>query len=161
MALYVRVDDRLIHGQIIANWAGYLNVKNIIGVDDKTAANPTLQSIMKMSVPKTYTCEILNVEKGVEKIRELAQKNENTLVIVRFPRLLERLLFDLDNVENVNIGNVSKSEGVVHEVSSNVYLSDEDVVVIDRLFSKGVDISFKTLPDSSSVNWGKVRDKFM
>lgn len=161
MGVYVRVDDRLIHGQIIANWAGHLNVKNIVGIDDKTASNPALQSIMKMSVPRNYSCDILNVQNGKKKVEELARKNENTLVIVRFPFLLEEIITNIEDVESVNIGNVSNSKGVSHEVSNNVYLSDNDVKVIDSLYLKGVNVTFKTLPDSQGVVWEKVRGKFV
>ncbi len=161
MAIYVRVDDRLIHGQIIANWAGYLNVKNIIGIDDKTAGNPALQSIMKMSVPKTYACDILNVENGISKVEELSKSSENTLVIVRFPYLLEKVIANIEKIESVNIGNVSKSERTSYEVGNNVYLSDEDVKAINNLYDRGVNITFKTLPDSQGANWGKIRGRFV
>lgn len=160
MAIYVRVDDRLIHGQIIANWAGYLNVKNIVGIDDKTANNQALQSIMKMSVPRSYACDILNIRNGTRKVEELSKNNENTLVIVRFPYLLEEVVANVKNIEHVNIGNVSKAEGMTYEVSNNVYLSEKDVKAIDNLYAKGVNVTFKTLPDSQGVVWEKVRDKF-
>ena len=157
MANYVRVDDRLIHGQIIANWAGHLNIKGIVGIDEKTAKNPALQSIMKMSVPKGYSCDICTMEDGIEIIKELTNANKSTLIIVRFPYLLEEILNNITDVEGVNIGNVSKKSGTSYQISNNVYFTQDDLDVVNRLVDKGVNITFKTLPDSQGINWDKER----
>ena len=55
---YVRVDDRLIHGQTIVAWCPTLNIKQIIAIDDVSAANPMLKSILAMSVPNIYDTHI-------------------------------------------------------------------------------------------------------
>jgi|SRR5690625_1285119 len=159
MTNFIRVDDRLIHGQIIANWAGYLNVDNIVGIDDKTAKNPALQSIMKMSVPKNYSCHICTMGDGIKTIRELTEKGDTNLIIIRFPHLLEKLLSNITNFESVNIGNVSKKDGKSHEISNNVYFTNEDLKVVNHLFEEGVKITFKTLPDSQGIDWVKKRIK--
>ena len=50
--VYVRVDDRLIHGQTIVAWCPTLGIQEIIAIDDASASNPMLKSIMTMGVPK-------------------------------------------------------------------------------------------------------------
>lgn len=52
--LYVRIDDRLIHGQTIVAWCPTLQIKEIVAVDDVSAKNPMLKTIMTMGVPGTY-----------------------------------------------------------------------------------------------------------
>ena len=51
--LYVRIDDRLIHGQTIVAWCPTLQIKEIVAVDDVSAKNPMLKTIMTMGVPST------------------------------------------------------------------------------------------------------------
>ena len=63
---YVRVDDRLIHGQTIVAWAPTLKIQEIIGVDDVSAANAMLKSIMTMGIPKQYKGHILTTEQAKE-----------------------------------------------------------------------------------------------
>ena len=53
---YFRIDDRLIHGQIVTAWCSHLNIQEIIAIDDTLAGNSMLQSIMLMGVPKQYKC---------------------------------------------------------------------------------------------------------
>ena len=61
---YVRVDDRLIHGQTIVAWAPTLGIQEIVGVDDVSAKNAMLKSIMTMSVPKTYKTHIVTTDEA-------------------------------------------------------------------------------------------------
>ena len=56
--LYVRIDDRLIHGQTIVAWCPTLQIKEIVAVDDVSAKNPMLKTIMTMGVPSTYKTHI-------------------------------------------------------------------------------------------------------
>ena len=57
--VYVRVDDRLIHGQTIVAWCPTLGIQEIIAVDDASAQNPMLKSILTMGVPKNYVTNIV------------------------------------------------------------------------------------------------------
>ena len=61
---YVRVDDRLIHGQTIMSWAPTLKLEEFIAVDDTIAANPMLKSILTMGVPKNYVTHIVSTEEA-------------------------------------------------------------------------------------------------
>jgi len=85
---YVRVDDRLIHGQTIVAWVPTLRVGEIIGVDDVSAANPMLKSILTMGVPKQYKTHIVTTDEAKDL---LAQEGEvNRLVIVKTPHRSSR-----------------------------------------------------------------------
>ena len=140
---YFRVDDRLIHGQIVAKWSGYLNIQNIIAIDEKTAKNPMLKSIMTMAVPRNYKSFICTLEEGKEIIKKLQKNNENNLIIMRFPHLLTALCSEEIQMGQVNIGNVSRKEGESLEVTKNVFLTPEDCEALEELHRRGVGISFK------------------
>ena len=58
---YLRIDDRLIHGQIVTAWCGHFKINEIIAIDDALAANKTLQSIMLMGIPKQYKSHIVTM----------------------------------------------------------------------------------------------------
>ena len=64
--LYVRVDDRLIHGQTIVAWCPTLKIDEIIAIDDVSAKNPMLKSILTMSVPKNYKADIVTTDEAKE-----------------------------------------------------------------------------------------------
>ena len=85
--LYVRVDDRLIHGQTIVAWCPTLGIQEIIGVDDVSAANPMLKSILTMGVPKNYKTGIVTTQEAKELLA--AGSDKTRLLIVKFPQKLE------------------------------------------------------------------------
>ena len=87
--LYVRVDDRLIHGQTIVAWCPTLKIDEIIAIDDVSAKNSMLKSIMTMSVPKIYKADIVTTEQAREILSQESDKNR--LVIVKYPELLTKI----------------------------------------------------------------------
>ncbi|MFA7503021.1 MAG: PTS sugar transporter subunit IIB, partial [Anaerovoracaceae bacterium] len=46
-----RIDDRLIHGQVVTRWIGHAGAKRIVVIDDRVAADPTQQMLLKFAVP--------------------------------------------------------------------------------------------------------------
>ncbi len=151
---YVRVDDRLIHGQTIVAWCPTLSIKEIIAIDDDSAKNPTLKSIMKMGVPSTYTTHIVTTEEARELLSQ--ESGVNRLVIVRLPEKLPEIEEGVSKAESVTLGNIAKREDTVHKVSGATgifYLSDRDVAIMDNIASKGTEVCFQQLPNTSKTTW--------
>ena len=128
--LYVRVDDRLIHGQTIVAWCPTLGIQEIIAVDDVSAANPMLKSILTMGVPKNYKTGIVTTQEAKELLAEGSDKTR--LLIVKFPQKL--------------VHKVSGATGIF-------YLSDKDVEILDGLAESGVEVVFHQLPTSAKTTW--------
>lgn len=151
---YVRIDDRLIHGQTIVAWCPTLSIREIIAIDDDSAKNPTLKSIMKMGVPSTYTTHIVTTE---EARQLLAQESEgNRLVIVKFPAKLPEIEEGIARAESITLGNIAKRDDTIHKVSGATgifYLSGNDVAILDKLASGGIDIIFQQLPNTAKTGW--------
>ncbi|KUO71153.1 MAG: hypothetical protein APF77_10415 [Clostridia bacterium BRH_c25] len=158
---YIRVDDRLIHGQIITKWAINLGINNIIAIDDKTAANPMLKSIMTMSVPKSYKTYVCGLAEAKEILDKANAEDSNSLIVVRFPSMLDELCKMVSNPKVINIGNVSRKEGANNEITNNVFLDDTDIEIIEMLYNKGLRITFQLVPDTPLVAWEKERNKYL
>ncbi|MPW25605.1 PTS mannose/fructose/sorbose transporter subunit IIB [Alkalibaculum sp. M08DMB] len=151
---YVRVDDRLIHGQTIVAWCPTLSIKEIIAIDDESAKNSTLKSIMKMGVPPSYNTHIVTTEEAKTLLTQ--ETRGNRLVIVKYPRILPDIAEEIMCVESIVLGNIAKREDTIHKVSGATgifYLSDNDVTIMDGLTSKGIDVFFQQLPNTSRTNW--------
>ncbi|MDR2767168.1 MAG: PTS sugar transporter subunit IIB [Treponema sp.] len=156
--IYVRVDDRLIHGQTIVAWCPTLGIKEIIGIDDESAKNPTLKSIMKMSVPPAYTAHIVNTEEAGALLKEGSANNR--LVIVKFPGKLPLIAEAIKGCEFIMLGNISKRTDSKHKLSGATgifYLSDRDVEDIDALVKQGFKVNFQQLPNSAKTDWDSFR----
>jgi PTS system mannose-specific IIB component len=151
---YVRVDDRLIHGQTIIAWCPTLSIKEIIAIDDESAKNPMLKSIMTMGVPGGYKTHIVTIEEAKQMLSR--ESSSNRLVIVKFPSKLPAIEKEIMNSDQVILGNIAKREDTIYKVSGATgifYLSDNDVKIIDSLVSKGIQICFQQLPTTAKTSW--------
>lgn len=151
---YIRVDDRLIHGQTIVAWCPTLSIKEIIAIDDESAKNPVLKSIMSMGVPSTYKTHIVTTEEA--KILLAKESSSNRLVIVRLPSKLEAMKEEIECAELIVLGNIAKRADTIHKVSGATgifYLSDQDVAIIDSLVARGAEVCFQQLPATTKKSW--------
>lgn len=152
--VYVRVDDRLIHGQTVVAWAPTLGIKEIIGIDDVSAANPMLKSIMTMGVPKNYKTNIVTSAEAIELLK--TEADHTRLVIVKFPSVLGKIKEAITDCEIIYLGNIAKRSDTTHQLSGATgifFLSDEDITTIDALVETGLKVCFQQLPTTSMTTW--------
>jgi len=152
--IYVRVDDRLIHGQTILAWCPTLGISEIIAVDDVSAKNPMLKTILTMGVPSKYKTNIVTREEAKNLLS--TDQSANRLLIVKSPSVLADLEEVLGGVESIILGNLVKRDDTIHKVSGATgifYLSNDDVDLLDRLNQKGFSISFHQLPSTQETSW--------
>ena len=155
--LYVRVDDRLIHGQIVTSWCHTLGIQQIIAVDDELAKNPMLQSIMTMGVPAQYNTQILTVDSARE-LLDSGAGDKNRLLIVRFSYILIPLREQIKNAEHINLGNSSKMPDTVFQFARGagwyIYLSQADADFLQAEAEEdGVTIISQQLPQEKKIDW--------
>lgn len=157
--VYVRVDDRLIHGQTIVAWCPTLGVKEIVAVDDNSARNATLKSIMTMGVPSQYKTNIVTIEEAKSILANSI--DETRIVIVKFPEVLKELKEEIKNCEQIVLGNIKKREDTNHNLTKATgifYLSDSDIEILDDFASEGCEIVFQQLPSTSPVSWSSFKN---
>ena len=152
--VYVRVDDRLVHGQTVMAWGPTLGIKEIIAIDDVSAANPMLKSIMTMGVPKNYKTSFVTSAEAVELLKTPADATR--LVIVKFPSVLEKIRDVIQDSEIIYLGNIAKRSDTNHQLTGATgifFLSDDDIRVIDELVKSGLKVCFQQLPTTSMTTW--------
>ncbi len=156
--LYIRVDDRLIHGQTIVAWCPTLSINEIIGVDDFTANNPMLKNIVTMSVPKSYGIDVVTIEKAKQLVGQ--ESDNNRLLIVKFPNQVYQLKEYLKECEMIILGNMAKREDTIHQLTDATgifYLSNQDVEELSELANEGFNVIFQQLPNTNVVQWESFR----
>lgn len=152
--LNVRVDDRLIHGQTIVAWCPKFKIDEIIAIDNVSAKNPVLKSIMTMGVPNGYKAHIVTAQEALDLLKTPSEKNR--LVIVKYPSVLKDIQEVLNKETEIVLGNIAKREDTIHKISGATgifYLSDQDIEDIQNLVDKGVKVTFQQLPNTQEITW--------
>src|SRR5664279_2237393 len=82
----VRIDDRLIHGQVVAIWLRALGAQRIVIVDDATARDEFLAEVLTLAAPQGVPVEVMGLAQGIARLTELAPTPEPVIVLVRAPK---------------------------------------------------------------------------
>lgn len=141
----VRVDHRLVHGQVTMGWSRSAGADMLLVVNDRVAASPFDVSLMNMAVPPGTRLEVWSVERGEQAAAAGAWPDARILLLVANPIDLERLVDAGLQLEEVNIGGV-RSDGATHKLTKEVHATDAELEAWRALAERGVRLSVQWLP---------------
>lgn len=151
----VRVDDRLIHGQVVAIWLKALNARRIVIVDDRTARDEFLREILVLAAPQGVAVEIHEVEPGIDRVRGLVADPEPVFVLMRSPLTALRLRqagveFPLLNVGGIGAGPSRKP------IYRNISASPEELEAFRQIESMGTTVEFRIVQNDRPVTFKSI-----
>ena len=100
----VRIDDRLIHGQVVAGWLRALGAQRIVIVDDAAARDEFLREVLSLAAPSGVPVEVLDLVGGAARCIDLAASQEPVIVLARSPRTVLALRQAGVPIEVVDLG---------------------------------------------------------
>ena len=150
-----RIDDRLVHGQVMVAWSKIYRTTNIIIADDETASNRFICEVMKMAVPRDYSVQILTMSDAIEKINGDPPGNR-TMVIAKGPRAALDLIEGGVSMKELNVGNMGAGPRR-KAVMRSIQLDPEELETFKKIAQKGVRVYFQIIPDGRSVELDKIR----
>lgn len=158
---FLRIDDRIIHGQVVTRWAMEYPCDGLIAVNDKAASDPLLKTVLKAaSQKKTFVFTLKEFE---EKKDRIVQSDKKYFLITKNPIDMAKILVDMDikiNIDNVNVGPQSARENTIN-INNNADITKEEAEAYERIHQKGYKVDFRLVPDAKSVLWTSVRNKFI
>ncbi len=151
----VRVDDRLIHGQVVTIWLKALNARRIVIVDDRTARDEFLKEVITLASPPGVPVEIHTFDEAVPRVRELADGPEPIFVLMRTPVTALRLReagieFPVLNVGGIGAGPTRKP------LYRNISASAEELEAMRQLESMGTMVELRIVENDRPVAFKSV-----
>lgn len=153
-----RIDDRLIHGQIITAWIAYSDAKTIIVADDNAAKDEFTQSLLKMATPNTIDLKILSVNNTIEFLKSDTSTTK-TLLLVKAPQSAYDILEAGIKADSINIGNLNMKKGKT-KILGNFWVTSEDVEYLHKIDEKGVKLEVRAVPNERSQDVIDLLKKF-
>jgi mannose/fructose/N-acetylgalactosamine-specific phosphotransferase system component IIB len=147
----LRVDERLIHGQVVVGWGEQTQMDRIAVVDDEISASPWEQELYCLGVPPGVDAEFTTVEEARRKVGDWRDETRRVAVLLRDCQSLERLAADgtLEGLE-VNLGGLHSAPGR-ERVLPYLFLSDADRKSLQRVAQLGAEVTARDLPASRPV----------
>lgn len=141
----IRIDDRLIHGQIVAAWAKSLSIKRIWIVDDGVAKDAFITNVMKMVAPPDTELTITGTDEVGRLLPDFDGSDRNTLILVKYPKVA-KILFDSGVLlRELNVGGMG-ANAERRKLFKNISASEEERKTLNELKSAGVKVYFQVTP---------------
>lgn len=153
--VFYRIDDRLIHGQVMTGWSKVYNATRIFVVDDKVAQDAFMCQVMKMAVPKDYDVSILTVEQAIEAIKN-DPPELRTMVLSKTPDVMEHLLDNGVAMKELNLGGMGYVAGR-KMILRNIQVSPSELEQLKAIAAKGIRVFCQIVPDGKSIEIEKVK----
>lgn len=143
-----RIDDRLIHGQIVTAWIAYADAKQIVVADDKAAKDSFQQTLLKMATPDNIELKILSIEEAKNYIKNDTEEKK-TLLLVRGPKQAIEIIDANESLRTINVGNLNMKKGKT-KVLGNMWVDESEVLALKELDEKGVKLEVRVVPNDRS-----------
>ena len=138
----VRVDDRLIHGQVVAVWLKAVGADRIIIVDDRTARDPFLTEVLTLAAPPGVPVEVYDLAGGTDV--------EQVFVLVRSPIMALRLREAGIPFDTLNVGGIGAGPGR-KPLYKNISANAEELEAMRALERAGTRVELRIVPDDRGV----------
>ncbi len=155
---WVRVDDRLIHGQITVAWRQHLDFDEICVVDDATAGDVFMRDVLCMAAPADIQVKVYTIQQAIDALSHPDSKA--VLLLTRTPQTVLQLIDSGIPIVRLNVGNMAAAPGRKRTFKS-ISLGPEHVSALDALAERGVQITFQLVPNDTVADWESVRRKYM
>lgn len=152
----IRIDDRLIHGQIIAAWINVLKFDTIVVADDKAASNSLSKTLFKMAVPGSIDLKVLLLEQSIQYLNE--NNNKKIFLIVGSLDSLNYLVNSNLPISSVNIGNLGPANNRKQYFKS-IWLNENDMNILNSLKNNNIDMYAQVVPTEKKIDIFKLINK--
>lgn len=149
MVKLMRVDARLLHGQVAVTWVSSVAASSILIADDEVMTNEMSKMALKMAKPSGVNLAIRSIDGAAELLNDPRSREISIFVIVRTIADALRLVEKTDQIRQINIGGIKKKEGS-RLIAAAVYVNDEDVEVLKKLGERVDRVEFRMVPSDSA-----------
>ncbi len=155
-----RVDDRLIHGQVMIGWLGLRRANTVWIADDAVATNPMMLDIFRFAAPSGIKIEAFTVDKIAEKLRDLSSGHDRIILLAKVPKTFLRLLEKGYRASDINYGAMAHKPNS-RNVASNCDLSSEEIADTEKLYQQGIRVWIQLVPfgGQKPIQWEAARKK--
>ena len=151
----VRIDDRLIHGQVVTAWLKYYPSDVIVIVDDGVAKDSLMQRVLRAAAPKGSKVIAKSVADTIDYINGGGHDKEKVMLIAKGPEPIEQLVDGGVAIKAVVLGGMGIKTGRT-KLNRNVSASEEEVNCMKRLVEKGTEVGYHLVPQESYVPLAKL-----
>lgn len=154
MICFCRIDDRLIHGQVVTTWVNVKQIESIIVVNDAIANDKIQKNILTMAAPTGIQVRTFGVDDFIEIIKKTPIK-KRTMLLFTNSIDVARVVEGGVEIKELNIGGMRYQEGR-KQLTKALSVSPKEEEAFQKLMEKGIDITIQMVPNDEKKNLKEV-----
>lgn len=147
---FVRIDDRLLHGQVVTTWIKKYEIEQVIIVSEEVANDKLRQTILKTAAPEGIKVVFFAPEKFVSVYHTVPIKRR-TMMLFTNPKEVWECVDGKVDFNYLNVGNMSKTD-VNKKITAGVAVTDDDRNYFKNIIDKGIKVEIQMVPNDKSEN---------
>ena len=148
--LCIRIDDRLLHGQVGVTWANTLGANLIIVANDKVVDDPVQQALMEMVVSEQVGVRFFSIEKTIALLPKASPKQKIIIVCKSAQDALKLVVGGIE-IEAINIGNIHNIANG-KRIHRALALTDDDIESLKKISNLGVKLHVQPVPSDKIID---------
>ncbi|MEW9676831.1 PTS sugar transporter subunit IIB [Lentibacillus sp. L22] len=150
MIKLLRVDHRLLHGQVAFSWTQNLGADCILIANDDVPVNDLRKTTIKLAKPQGVKLVIKNIEDSIKALQSGATDKYKLFIVVESVADAQKLSEAYPAIEQVNLGGVKAKEGS-RKISKAINLLPEEEKLVKKMIEKGVEVEIRQVPNDKKV----------
>jgi len=146
MITLVRVDHRLLHGQVAFSWTQYVGADCILIANDSVPNDELRKTTIKLAKPPSVKLVIKNIADSIEAIKSGVTDKYTLFIVVESVEDAWRLAREIPEIKSINLGGIKAKEGS-RNISKAVNLLPDEITRLNELVGQGVEIEIRQVPN--------------
>ena len=146
-----RIDDRLIHGQVVEGWLKKIRVTHMMVVSDEAARDEMQKTLLGMAAPSNVKVSTFSVEEAASKIQSNIFNKDFLLLLFSNPKDGLRFINYGGKIDSINVGGMHYSYGK-KQLLRNFSVDDADISALEEIHKLGIELEGRILPDDARIN---------
>ena len=148
MIKLLRIDDRLLHGQVAFAWTKNLGIHLIYVLSDVVVNDEITKMTLGIAKPYGTKLSVYAVDEGIEELKKHVNTNKNVMIIINNVKDAHRIVSAIPEIRAVNFGGIKEKPGVESKrYTGSVTLTVEDIEICKQMAEMGVALEIKAVPD--------------
>lgn len=157
MIKLLRIDDRLLHGQVAFAWTKNLGIHLIYVLNDVLVNDEITKMTLGIAKPYGTKLSVYAVDEGIEELKKHVKTNKNVMIIINNVKDAHRITSAIPEIRAVNFGGIKEKPGVESKrYTGSVTLTMEDIEVCKQMREMGVAMEIKAVPDEKGKNLNEI-----
>lgn len=152
MIKIVRIDHRLLHGQVAFSWSKFLDADCILIASDALMKDELKMSAMRLAKPTGIKLVMKSIQDSIKAINSGVTDKYKLFIVVDSVEGAYQLAKGVPSIKSINIGGMKAEEGR-KQVSKAVFVSDEDIKMLKELHDNDLELEVRLVPTDTKQNF--------